>query len=141
MFRRMQDQLQWRADLLMAARFEDLSRQFRYPMAIYVNNMPVVILSAEVMIGKATLLHAAMRTRGVHRCVSTVTALEMPRDGRFRVWARWDEHATDPAQTRHSSLIHYLRNTGQGYLSEMVDMQRLGAVTRHEDARPARRLA
>lgn len=121
MFDEIQQLLQRRADLLMAGRYEDLSHSYAYPHVIYLNGTPHVIPTPEAHIGATTALHAVLVQRRVYRCLSTVTMLELPRNGRLRVWADWTEVSSHANLNRQVRAVFYLRKTVQGYRSEMSE--------------------
>jgi hypothetical protein len=66
-------------------------------------------------------LRAAYAEHGVNALVPTITALDLPRGGRFRIWADW--HCTTRSGIpRHlASVIYYCRQTPGGLRIEMVD--------------------
>ena len=107
MFQRVQDQVQWRADLLLAGRFEDMSREYLFPLPVYLENHMI-----------------ALRDRQIERLTITVRAVEVPRDGRFRVWADWHAVSGQARRTRRLGLVYYMRDTRQGYRSEMLHYSR-----------------
>ena len=126
MFGKIQDQLQWRADLLLAERYEDMSREYLLPLALYLGDRLIVLPSQQAVITLAQELRAVLHARAVYRCQITLKAVELPRDGRFRVWGTWQELSHLPAQTRRSEVIYYMRETWHGMRSEMLHFTKVG---------------
>lgn len=116
--------IQWRCDLLLAGRYEDLCRHSLFPHAIYIEDQLLVIKTPEEMLAGMAQMHRAMQARRVYACKAHVRAMEVPRDGRFRVWVRWDERSFDPAENRSSEATYFFRETGLGYQAEMLHFTR-----------------
>lgn len=128
MYCKVQDRLQWRVELLFASRYEDLSREYLMPLALYLEDDLVVLSSPIDMMNLAAKLHGVLRARAVHHCKVTVEAIDMPQAGRFRVWATWRENSRLTGQSRPSEVIYYMRQTDQGMQSEMVHVVKLGST-------------
>ena len=128
MFREMQDQMQRRADLLLSGRFEDMSRQYIYPLPVYLDTRMVAVRDASDGIGCAAALRAALCRRQIRSLTITVRAIEIPRGGRFRVWADWHAVSDKCARSRLLGLTCYMRETGQGFLPEMLHYQTNGRI-------------
>lgn len=126
MFQEVQDQVQGRADLLLAGRFEDMSREYLFPLPVYLENHIIALRDVAEGIDRAAALRDLLRKRQIETLTITVKAIEIPRGGRFRVWADW--HAVSRAcnLSRLLGLTYYMRDTGQGFQSEMLQykMQR-----------------
>ncbi len=120
MFQHLQDQVQRRADLLLAGRFEDMSHEYLFPLPVYLGSRLIAIGDAAEGIAQAAALRRALRQRRVDRLTITVKALELPCDGRFRVWADWHATAQDAGYSRRLGLVYYMRETTFGYRSEML---------------------
>ena len=67
------------------------------------------------------LLRAAYLERGVIALQPRVTAVDLPRAGRFRVWVDWHELAIPADESRLSSAIYYCRSTPAGLRTEMIN--------------------
>lgn len=121
MFGRLAEYMQWRTDLLVTDRFEDLAREFLYPFALYHGERQRVVSCAEELVTIFAQLRNDQRARGVVRVDTRVTAVDLPRHGRFRVWL---VHADQDAEGRILALsdtIMYCRETPEGVKSEMAE--------------------
>ncbi len=120
--------MQWRADLLFAGRYEDLSREYLYPLAVYLEDRLMVLHTPAMLMAAATHLRDALVSRNVTCSRFSLSAVELPRDKRFRVWGTWQDMAANPAHTRRSTAVYYMRETDDGYQSEMLHFPQLGTT-------------
>lgn len=125
MYRSITAHLQLRSDLLLSGRYEELSRHYLLPQAIYLTDSPWVLRHTADAVTAMTRLHQMLRDRNVQRRVPKVTALQLPREGRFRAWVRWFEYAADPALNRTSEIVYYFRETPAGLKSEMLEFKEM----------------
>ncbi len=99
---------------------------FDFPLAVQVEGMLVVFKDPkefEYMIGAH---RAALFEMGLTDLALRMTAVEIPRDGRFRVWIEWDHILPDGIWPGATTSIFYCRDAGeQGYRIEMVDFTKL----------------
>ncbi len=120
MFQQLQDQVQWRADLFLSGRFEDMSREYIFPLPVYVHNRLIALRTASEGMAQAASVRTALQHRQIETLKITVKAIEVPRDGRFRVWADWHAVSRDCRRSRRMGLVYYMRETGAGIRSEML---------------------
>jgi hypothetical protein len=125
MFSEVHAQLTRRADLLMAGRVGDLLADYHYPLPLFLLTDRVIIRSVEEVIPVLHLVRDELLARGVIRLVPTVSALDIPRAGRFRAWVTWHEIAADPTENRTSDVIYFCKKTPHGMRMEMVCYTRL----------------
>ena len=133
--------LQDRADLLMADRLDDLAGLYLLPQAIYLGDAPWVLTSATEVITALGRLRQLMQDRHVHTCTANVTALELPRRGRFRAWVRWDEVSADPWHSASSTGVYYFRVTPDGLMNEMLEFPQISLPEFRQVTRPQQRIA
>jgi len=127
MFRTIQDQLQRRADLLLAGREADLSRDYLFPMAVYLEDHLISLQSAEEAVDMLRALRMTLRPLVLSALTITVKAVEVPRKGRFRVWATWRGVSEAPACVAQTDVVYYMRETPLGYRTEMLHYLRVGS--------------
>lgn len=121
MFGRLDALMQWRADLLMAGRLEDLAREYLYPLVLYLDERQLVLRDAEALSEVLARLRAAQQAQGVRLLQSQVTAVDLPRHGRFRVWVRYRSLGASGRPIMTSDAILYCRDMPDGVKSEMVE--------------------
>jgi len=120
MFQQVQDQVQRRADLLLAGQFEDMSRDYLFPLPVYLEHHMIALRTRAEGIARAAGLRNLLQMRQIERLTITVRAVEVPRDGRFRVWADWHAVSGSALRSRQLGLVYYMRDTRHGYRSEML---------------------
>lgn len=125
MFSQVTATLRARADQLMAGRLQDVVQGYTYPLPLHMGAHRIVVRTPDEALAMLGLLRTALIDRGVVQLRPTVTAIDLPRAGRFRVWADWHELAIPVDGTRMSSAVYYCRNTGSGLRTEMVAYTRL----------------
>jgi hypothetical protein len=70
-------------------------------------------------------LREEFHRRHIVKLSPEISALEVSRSGRFRVWVRWHEVGADASQDRVSDVIYYCRTNGDRVQTEMMDYTRL----------------
>jgi hypothetical protein len=116
--------MQWRADLLTAERFDDLAREYLLPLALYQGDRQVVLNDHEEVAGLFAQLRASHRSRGIVRLQAEVTAVDLPRHGRFRVWLRYFDLDAQGQVLSQTDVVHYCRDTPEGLKTEMAEYGR-----------------
>lgn len=125
MFQRVQDLLNWRATLLLTGRYDDLAASYIFPNVAFLEGRQLVLPNADAAVTLLQRLAQRLLARGVYRMIPSIKAMEIPRDGRFRVWVHWRETSTTPANENSSYGICYFRETETGLRSEMMDFSRV----------------
>ena len=132
MFELVDSLMQWRASLLLEGRVDDLVREVLFPFALYVGGAWMIFASGDALAQYLAETLKSRPDRGIVRLTTRVVAMDMPRDGRFRVWVEHSDHtAAGLAADRYISL-HYCRETARGIQTEMLHLYplagRLAAV-------------
>ncbi|MGV8950421.1 MAG: hypothetical protein ACOH2M_04905 [Cypionkella sp.] len=134
MFSELQIHLRKRSKLLFAGQIEEYAREFVTPAVFYSKNGVLPICNHGAMMDTAKMLRKSLLDRGIVACEPTIAAAELPRNGRFRVWVEWQEIASDSRKTPGYPSVNYMRQTGSGPLTEMIDW--IGScVTMREEIR------
>ncbi len=120
MFSEVTSHLTGRADNLMSGRLDDILPDYHYPLPVFLGARRVIVRSAEESRSVLHFLREELLARRVTRLVPTVTALDIPRAGRFRAWVTWREIAADPAENRSSDVIYFCRKSQSGLRMEMI---------------------
>lgn len=141
MYQRVAAELQTRADLLLAGRLEELAGRYLLPQAIYFSDAPWVLSTTDQVVAALDRLHRIQRDRQILTCTAQVTALELPRRGRFRAWVRWYDCSADPNLSTVSDGVYYLRETAGGVRNEMLELPFLSRSEFREAARLQRLIA
>lgn len=115
------DLLRTRGELLMSGRIEEMVASYIYPLPIYMQSRCMILHTPLDAYLVFDVLRKALLERGVVTLRPQVNAVELPRGGRFRVWADWHELAFPVEETRKSSVIYYCRETEFGPQVEMIN--------------------
>jgi hypothetical protein len=123
MFQELQDQVQRRANLLLAGRFEETCGEYLFPLPVYLENHMFAVRNASESIDRAAALRDLFHKRQIETLTITINAVELPRGGRFRVWADWHAVSRTSNRSRLLGLTYYMRDTEDRYRSEMLHYQ------------------
>lgn len=113
--------MEWWISLLRDGRFEDLARQFLFPMALYVNGGMRVITSAEALVETIRSFSKKLSAEDMKHLEIKITSVEIPREGRFRVWSDLISIPPECPVKVIGRTIHFMRETPQGVMAEMLE--------------------
>ena len=113
--------LRSRGELLLCGRIEEMVASYIYPLPVYMQSRCMILQSPLEAYLVFDTLRKALVGRGVVALQPQVNAVELPRGGRFRIWADWHELAFPVEETRKSSVIYYFRETETGPRVEMIN--------------------
>jgi hypothetical protein len=125
MFSQVASQLRDRAAWLMAGQFDQIVAAYLFPLPVHIGPSRVIVRSRDEAMAMLRLQQAAFLGRGVKALNPCVTAMDLPRAGRFRVWVDWHEVAHPAQGAQLSSALYYCRQGPTGFRIEMVDYTRL----------------
>jgi hypothetical protein len=125
MFSQVGSQLRNRAAWLMAGQYDRIVAAYHFPMLVQLDSSRLVVRTPEEATAMLRLQRAAFAERGVVALKPCVTAMDLPRGGRFRIWVDWQELSLTEQSTPPSSAVYYCRQTPAGFRIEMVDYTRL----------------
>ncbi|RYI35176.1 MAG: hypothetical protein EON48_01260 [Acetobacteraceae bacterium] len=117
--------LRQRGELLLSGRFDEMVDHFLYPLPVFMQTSRLLITSpdhARMIFGH---LRAALVERGVVMLRPSISAIDLPRAGRFRVWVDWQEIAFPAEASRNSQAVYYCRTTELGLRTEMLNYTHL----------------
>lgn len=125
MFSQVASHLRSRAAWLLAGRYDEIVVGYRFPLPVFLGSSRVIVRSPEEAKAMLVLQRAAYLERGVVTLTPFVTAMDLPRAGRFRVWVDWQEKTLPIEETHVSSAVYFCRANLSGLQIEMVDYTRL----------------
>jgi hypothetical protein len=108
------------ADRLLAGDLDRIAEEYAFPLPIHFPDDLAVAFTLEDSSAILAQRRAELMARGVVALRPTVTAVDMPRAGRFRVWIDWNEQTATGTEIRGSSAIYYCRTAATGLLTEMI---------------------
>jgi hypothetical protein len=118
-------QLRHRGELLLSGQIDEMIADFTYPLPVFMPSTRLLVSSpqhARLIFGH---LRAALIERGVVSLRPSISAIDLPRAGRFRVWVDWQEIAFPAEATRISQAVYYCRATELGLRTEMLNYTHL----------------
>jgi hypothetical protein len=116
--------LRSRGELLLSGQIDVMAACYHFPLPVYLPSGMMLLRTAEDARAILGLLREALRERSVVALRPQISAIDLPRAGRFRVWVDWHELAIPAEGTRISSAIYYCRQTATGLQIEMVNYTR-----------------
>jgi hypothetical protein len=132
MFSQVASQLHNRAAWLLAGQFDQIVAEYRFPLPVHLGPSRLIVRTPEEATAMLRLQRDTFLSRGVVALNPCVTAMDLPRGGRFRVWVDWHELARPGQVAQMSSALYYCRQVSAGFQIEMVDYTRLSMA----DLRP-----
>jgi hypothetical protein len=115
-----------RGDLLLSGRIETLLSTYSFPLPVFLEERLLLIGSEDQAREILDHVRQSLTDRGIGTMRPKVTAVELPRAGRYRVWVDWHELGAAPDGAGLSQAIYYCRETDDGLRIEMVNYTRLG---------------
>jgi hypothetical protein len=116
-----------RGELMLSGDMDTIATAYIYPLPVFLTNRRLVVGAPYQASAMLRLQRLSMIRRGVVAVRPKVTAIDVPRNGRFRVWVDWLELAIPSEGTRSSSAIYYCSNQPSGPKIEMINYTRLSA--------------
>jgi hypothetical protein len=113
--------MKWRSDLLNTERVDDLIGEYLFPLAIYQDEYHLVVQGPEELRCELRRLRDSQTERGIVRMDAKVRAMDLPRNGRLRIWVSYLTLDAQGRTVTHSEVIHYCRQTAEGLKTEMLD--------------------
>lgn len=117
--------LRHRGEMLLSGQIDQVVADFVYPFPVFLRSTCLVLGSPLQARAVFDHLRTALVGRGVVMLRPTISAMDLPRAGRFRVWVDWHEIAFPAEATRVSQAIYYCRATSLGLQTEMVNYTHL----------------
>ncbi len=114
-----------RGEMLLSGQFERLIADYVFPLPVFLPSSRLVIHTPDHAWPVLSHLRSALLERGVAALLPKVSAIDLPRAGRFRVWVDWQEIAFPATETRISQAVYYFRQTDLGPQTEMVNYTHL----------------
>jgi hypothetical protein len=125
MFSHVASQLHNRAAWLLAGQFDRIVAEYCFPLPVHLGPSRVIVRSPDEATAMLRLQRGTFLERGLVALNPCVTAMDLPRGGRFRVWVDWHELARPGQGVQMSSALYYCRQMPARFRIEMVDYTRL----------------
>lgn len=125
MFDQVAAQLSRRAERLLLGDYAAVTADYLFPLPVFLEGRRAVVRTADEAVSMLRVQRAAYLARGVVAVHPTISALDLPRGNRFRVWVNWYEMAETLEGTSMSQAVYYCEDSAQGFRIAMVDYTRL----------------
>jgi hypothetical protein len=107
-------------------RLGEMAASWTFPCPIEINGQLVVMRSPEVLEAHLAKRRAASLAAGLVGMRPRISAIEMPRNGRFRVWLRWVLDFGDHVEEEDHGTVYFMTVSPGGRLTiEMMDVVQL----------------
>jgi hypothetical protein len=131
MFSEVASRLRNRASWLMAEQYDRILADYCFPLPVHLDTSRVIVRNPDEAAAMLRLQRTAFLERGVVALTPCVTAMDLPRGGRFRIWVDWHELTVSEQGPLQSKVIYYCRQVPGGFRIEMVDYTRLSMPELH----------
>ena len=111
---------QAQADQLLAGDLERFVEMYSLPLPIHAPGGLTVVVDQEGGTDFLNQMRAEWARRGVVALRPDVSAIELPRANRFRVWIDWKEIDAAGVEAPGSTIIYYCRKCPTGLRTEMM---------------------
>lgn len=109
--------------LFVEGRTREMTGYWSFPCPVEVNGSLVVMRDAPALEEFFAAKRAAAREVGLTGFAPRIAAIEMPRQGRFRVWIRWAHTFGNVCLLDENGSVYYLARRHGGALTiEMMDI-------------------
>jgi hypothetical protein len=115
----------FRADAISSGRYDLMALEYAYPLTIFIDGKARVADDPDTVQSFYADFHSAMKAEGYDRLTAKVTAEDMPRRGRFRIWTEWVAHGPMRASSSIAATVCYCSTVSGQVTTEMVEFSRL----------------
>lgn len=122
----------------VAGRLDEVAQPWTFPCPVEIGGQLVVMRNAEAFEAHLAERRTALMGEGLTALTPRVSAIEMPRQGRFRVWVRWSFHFGDRTQEESHATVYFMASRPDGQLTiEMMDVVQLPSTQARATAQSA----
>jgi hypothetical protein len=112
------------AGFLNAADHRNFVADCEFPLAMHVEGSLVVYVNAEAMIEGLQRFRHLLALDGMVGMAPRLRAVEIPRHGRFRIWAHWDHFDAEGRQRGRSDFLYHCHQQQGRITIEMLQVTR-----------------
>lgn len=109
-----------RAERTMSGRLDLLADEYRYPFPIYMNDNRLIVRNFIEAQQVFALVREELLARSVVKLDPVISAIDIPRSGRFRVWVEWNEIDSLGVRSAGSSAVFFYRDLPEGLQIDMI---------------------
>lgn len=112
-----------------SGRFERIVAHYDFPLALHLEDRLVLLSRPADLEQYLICFKAAAMAAQQASIVPHVTAVELPRRGRFRAWVHYAHHDAQGNLIAQSERTFFCRDKGERILVEMLELTRLPVDT------------
>ena len=104
-------------------RLEAMAGHWAFPCPVEVSGQLVVMRDPQVFVTYLSGRRDEALSQGLTAMTPRISAIEMPRNGRFRVWLRWRLHFGDRVDVEDHGMVYFMAVASDSRMTiEMMDM-------------------
>jgi hypothetical protein len=111
-------------ELFLQRKFQAFAATYAYPLVVHIDDELYPYPSEASFIPRVAAFRDMLERHGVCHIIPKVEAIELPRKGRFRVWASWAYLRANGDVHDTNRCVIYLRSVDGVLQSEMCDYER-----------------
>ncbi|HMS94539.1 MAG TPA: hypothetical protein PKA03_04865 [Tabrizicola sp.] len=111
---------QEQADRLVSGQLDGMGAMFALPLPIHFPSGMTIVLDPDAGQGILRQMSQELQKRGTVAARPEITAVELPKQGRFRVWIDWKETNAAGVEVTGSSILYFCRKVPTGLQTEMI---------------------
>ena len=104
-----------------AGRYDLLTEIYNFPLPVYQDGVLSVLESPRDLWSFFQSLHSRLASAGLPRLDGRLTSVELPKAGRFRIWAEWIGVGAEGSQPVMRTIC-YNRGNHDGHMTEMLQI-------------------
>lgn len=116
-----------RGEMLLSGQIDALLATYAFPLPVLMEERLLLIRCHDQARAILDQAREFLADRGVAHMRPKVTAVELPRASRYRVWVDWHQVAVASDASLLMQAIYYCRDTADGLRIEMVNCTRLAS--------------
>jgi hypothetical protein len=124
-----------------ASDFAALAEGYVFPLPVQVDGELLVLHSAAEMVIAIAQYRAVNVAAGLVPSAPRIVAIDLPRNGRFRLWLDWHYGAPDATRQEVTRNVYYCSTIGNRIQVEMVHFLRVAAPGQMADLIQRQRIA
>jgi hypothetical protein len=127
MYHRIQALVSRMAEQFNTANFLGLAEVYVFPLPVQVNGQLVVLQTSGAMVEALAHYHRQNTAQGLAPSNPQIVALDLPRNGRFRLWVDWTYGANAGPNAARTQNLYYCSAIGARIQIEMVQFLNVAA--------------
>ncbi|MGB8815472.1 MAG: hypothetical protein WCC57_20030 [Paracoccaceae bacterium] len=124
MYARATEMLASEARLMNSRNLFGLASGFDFPLIVEIEGQTILYVTPNAMMTGTADFLGDLAQQGYVSMHPRVRAVEMPRKGRFRIWAHWEHRNAAGVTVSVSDYLYHCRDRARSICVEMVQVQK-----------------